>query len=233
MAIPQPLRCIYSAIFDDRRYYCTRSNLWHVCRSPYCRVHGLRTRRNLSNRLQGLFAGGWDYACVTIYPGLILSSERRQRFFKRYRRLLQARYFPIVIHRVTHWKYGLPNWHMTIATTKPVSRRFHKLCVTQSLSSVQIENASRKRVGFAHEVKPHAWFNYCLRTHGRYEQLPWNEMPPLGVRREMTRMPSRSDRDWLSVMEYSLYGAKWLASLTSGEAEEPTYLEIEDESQRY
>jgi hypothetical protein len=72
---------------------------------------------------------------------------------------------------------------------------------------------SKKRVGFFRETNVHAWLNYCLRTGERFERLPWNEMPPLGIgRREMTRIPSQVDRDLLSMMGYALQAEKWLAS---------------------
>jgi hypothetical protein len=159
----------------------------------------------VSNRLQQWFPPGLEYVCVTIYPSNVLSRSRRQRFFKRYRALLHARYFPLVIHRINHWKHGLPNWHLTLTTTRPISRRFHKRCVTQALSGVGVLEPSRKRVGFFRETNVHAWLNYCLRTAERFELLPWSEMPPLGFgRREMTRLPSRVDRDLLSMMAYAL-----------------------------
>jgi hypothetical protein len=167
----------------------------------------------MSNRFQQLFPPGLEYTCVTIYPGSVLSRSRRQRFFKRYRALLHARYYPLVVHRVNHWKHGLPNWHLTLVTTRPISRRFHKRCVTQALAGIDVPEPSRKRVGFFRENNAHAWLNYCLRTGERFEQLPWNEMPPPGIgRREMTRFPTRGDRELLSMMGYALSAAKWLAS---------------------
>lgn len=163
--------CIYSTVFDEKKYFCLLKCKWIKCPSPFCNIHGQENRKELAKKISKNFKGFGQFANISIHFGEKTTLKQQDIFIKEFQRLVYYHYSNIHIQNFQHWEFGkysrrekFRHFHLIIGSQEAILKKTLKAYEGKAKKKAKIPTKTRIRLGFKQDATPDFYIQYCCRT---------------------------------------------------------------------